>query len=148
MGDGIRITAVPAEDLPAVEVVAERLFKRFNDRFPDETDWSELLEKIKAESQQLWLVYDGDDAIALALTFLEGNAKKTCVISHCAGARHEQWTGQLLATIRVWSNSLGSTKLEIVARPGWERVLRPFGMVKTLVILELKDDGQEKQPNL
>ena len=97
-----------------------------------------LVSDIMDEGYQVWAVIDNDEVLACALTFLQDDARKTCVISHCSGRDYEQWAGQLLATIRVWSHSLGSTKLEAVTRPGWQKVLRKFGMVKTHVILELK----------
>lgn len=97
-----------------------------------------LISDIMDEGYQVWAVIDNDEVLACALTFLQDDARKTCVISHCSGRDYEQWAGQLLATIRVWSHSLGSTKLEAVTRPGWQKVLRKFGMVKTHVILELK----------
>lgn len=106
-----------------------------------------LVEDIREQEYQCWIVLCGESVEACALTFLQNDATKTCVISHCAGHNYEQWAGQLLATIRVWSHSLGSTKLEAVTRPGWERVLRPLGMVKTHVILELKEHGKIKNNN-
>jgi len=113
----------------------------FCDRSGGSLEPNRLVSDIMAEGYQVWVVLDGAEVLACALTFLQDDAKKTCVISHCSGRDYEQWAGQLLATIRVWSHSLGSTKLEAVTRPGWEKVLRKFGMVKTHVILELKENG-------
>ena len=133
-----------------VEAITSEMFADWRERL----DWSlnsfcersggsleveALVSDIMAEGYQVWAVLDDAEVLACALTFMQNDATKTCVISHCAGHDYEQWVGQLLATIRVWSHSLGSTKLEAVTRPGWEKVLRPFGMVKKHVILELKD---------
>ena len=96
---------------------------------------------ILAGEYQVWAVVSPDAVRACALTYLMDDETKTCVISHCAGEGFKEWAGMLLATIAAWSHQKGSTKLNAVTRPGWERVLRQYGMKKTHVILEL-DYGQ------
>tara|TARA_R110000744_G_scaffold366192_2_gene475143 strand:+ start:1111 stop:1536 length:426 start_codon:yes stop_codon:yes gene_type:complete len=141
MDNGLSIEAIGSEIFKEHEREAAELFVRFEEKFTDEKKWIDLVPEILSRQYQLCIVRDAGKAIAVALTFVKDDARKTCVISHCAGHGYEQWVDQLLVTIRVWSHSLGSTKLEIVARPGWERILRPLGMVKTHVIMELKSNG-------
>lgn len=142
MGNGLFVNAISAD---IFDDWAERIawhLNSFCDRSGGSLTLDRLIEDIRNREYQCWVVMQGEAVEACALTFLQNDATKTCVISHCAGHNYEQWVGQLLATIRVWSHSLGSTKLEAVTRPGWEKVLRPFGMVKTHVILELKENGK------
>lgn len=138
MVNRVSIAAIPADQFNAWEPDLKVWFDKFYDKFPTEKTFEGLKKDILDREYQVWAVV-GDTPIAFALTYLVDDQCNTCVISHCAGKDYEQWAGQLIATIRVWSHSLGSTKFEIVGRPGWERALRKFGLVKTKVILELKD---------
>ena len=144
MGDGLSIAAISADSIDDWLGRIDWHLNNFCERSGGSLTIDRLIEDIRERQYQCWVVLGGETVEACALTFLQNDATKTCVISHCAGHNQEQWAGQLLATIRVWSHSLGSTKLEAVTRPGWERVLRNFGMVKTHVILELKEHGKSK----
>jgi len=141
MGNSAFVTAIPASEFESWRPKLDTHLASFCERSGGSLEIERLVSDIMAEGYQVWAVIDGNEVLACALTFLQDDAKKTCVISHCSGRDYEQWAGQLLATIRVWSHSLGSTKLEAVTRSGWEKVLRKFGMVKTHVILELKENG-------
>jgi hypothetical protein len=141
MGDSVSIKAISTDILDEWLGRIEWHLNSFCERSGGSLTLERLVKDIRAQEYQCWIVLSCESVAGCALTFLQNDATKTCVISHCAGHNYEQWAGQLLATIRVWSHSLGSTKLEAVTRPGWERVLRPLGMVKTHVILELKENG-------
>lgn len=141
MGHSVSIEAIGADIFPDWQERLDWCLASFCERSGGSLLYERLISDIMAREYQCWAVLDRGEVTACALTFMQNDETKTCVISHCAGRDYEQWVGQLLATIRVWSHSLGSTKLEAVTRPGWEKVLRPFGMVKKHVILELNENG-------
>lgn len=144
------ICAIDATYFEAFEPEIDWHLNSFCDRSGGSITRESLRADIMAHHYQVWAVRIAGTIKAVALTFIKEDATKTCVISHCAGNDFEQWSGALIATIRVWSASLGSTKLEAVTRPGWERVLRKFGMKKTHVVLELenvKGEDDQHQPS-
>ncbi len=142
------ILAVPASEFAIWQDKLDWHLSSFVERSGGSLTKDRLLEDILDQEYQVWVVLEEANVKACALTFIQDDATKTCVISHCAGEDFENWFEQLLVTIRVWSFSLGSTKLEAITRPGWERVLRPLGMVKTHVILELQDNGKIENHNV
>ena len=144
MGKSVSIEAISADILDEWLDQIEWHLNSFCERSGGSLALDRLVNDMREKEYQCWIVLCGESVEACALTFFQNDATKTCVISHCAGHNYEQWAGQLLATIRVWSHSLGSTKLEAVTRPGWERSLRTLGMVKTHVILELKENAKSK----
>ena len=141
MDHSLSITAISADILDDWLDRIDWHLNSFCDRSGGSLTRERLINDIRSREYQCWVVMNGYEVMACALTFLQKDATKTCVISHCAGKQHEKWAGQLLATIKVWSHSLGSTKLEAITRPGWEKSLKAFGMVKTHVLLELKENG-------
>lgn len=145
MGDGISVIAVPADQFERWRPRLQRYFDSFADRSGGSLRPDTLPGHVRDRDMQCWAVVGGGgDTIACALTNIMDDETKTCVITHCAGHDYEQWSGELLATIYAWSRTLGSTKLEAVTRPGWERALRRYGMRKTHVILELGPHGQSE----
>lgn len=133
---------IPAEQFPQWLPRLQRFFDSFADRSGGSLGPETLIGYVCDRDAQCWAVVDQSGGVeACALTNILDDQTKTCVITHCAGQDYEQWCGELLATIYAWSRSLGSTKLEAVTRPGWERVLSRYGMRKTHVVLELNEHG-------
>lgn len=95
-----------------------------------ESLWSD----IKASERQLWVVTD-DEVKAVVLTRIAADDTKTCVVTHAAGYDRPSWQ-HLWTALEFWAKGIGCKRIEAVARPGWERILRQFEMKKTHVILE------------
>lgn len=103
--------------------------------FAEAGHWTaqDFADQIRNRERQLWIV--ADDAIrAVGLTNVCADRLKTVQITHCAGEKPETWR-HLLDGVAGWAKELGSEKLEIICRPGWERVL---GLKKTHVLLEMR----------
>ncbi len=87
-------------------------------------------------AMQLWAAMDGDAAKAVAITEVTAFPRRlVCRVLACTGEGPESWLGHL-AAIETWARAQGCTAIEPVARPGWERLLKPLGYRKTHVILE------------
>jgi hypothetical protein len=92
---------------------------------------------IEAQETQCWVVLDATGEVyACALTYIAQDAAQTCIVLACAGKEFELWLSDLLATINAWRIEYGSLKMEVHARPGWEKFLKAEGMKKTHVIME------------
>lgn len=89
----------------------------------------ELWDDIENMRRQLWVVKNK----AAVLTTIQPDNFKTCVVTHAAGRQMRDWV-HLWSYLEDWARGIGCQRIEAVARPGWERVLRD--MTKTHVILE------------
>lgn len=92
-------------------------------------DPDELWDDIENMRRQLWVV----KGKAAVLTTVRPDKLKTCVVTHAAGRDMRGWV-HLWEYLENWAREIGCERIEAVARPGWERVLKD--MRKTHVILE------------
>lgn len=96
----------------------------------------DILKALLARNMQLWLVVDGDRVAAIVLTEIASYPRfKVCKLLACTGEARETWT-HLIGEIEAWARAQGCAVLESIARPGWERVLKPLGYTRTHVVLE------------
>ncbi len=95
----------------------------------------ELVQGIMDRDRQCWIVMDGRDIKAVALTQIGGDSLKTCRITHLAGDGLQDWKDAYQG-IREWAKGLGSKRIEALARPGYERIGKKYGLKKTHVLLE------------
>lgn len=92
-----------------------------------------LLAEVEEKQRQLWVgERDGEPMVAV-LTTIGPDLLQTMQVTHAAGREREAWL-HLWADLEEWAKSIGCKRIEAVARPGWERVLKD--MKKTHVILE------------
>jgi hypothetical protein len=92
---------------------------------------SDFEAQIMARARQAWLI-PGE---CLLLTQVSGDRLSTVTLTHCTGQGMAGWVA-FFPMIESWAREIGAKRIEAVARPGWERVLRGFEMKKTHVVLE------------
>lgn len=88
--------------------------------------------------KQIWVVWDEDvkDILAVVVTELAVYPRKmVCRINICVGDERERWQHHI-AVIEAWARQKGCRAMELFARPGWSRVLKPFGYDTTHHMVE------------
>ena len=94
------------------------------------------IDAIEARDRQAWAIVDNNYAIkAVALTQISNERVKTCHITLLAGIDRKSWQDAFF-TVKEWAKSLGCSRIEALARPGWEKVGKQYGLRKTHVLLE------------
>jgi hypothetical protein len=86
------------------------------------------------QERQLWVAIE-DRVRAVMLTSLLADRTNTVLVTQCAGDGRGDWVG-LWDRIEEWARSIGSTRVEIVCRPGWKRDLAVFGFRQTHIVME------------
>ena len=94
-----------------------------------------LLAEIETRDRQCWTVKDGTEIRAVALTRIAGGEYPICEITHLTGSGLREWQ-DAFNEIEQWARSIGCTRIKALARPGYERVGRRYGLKKTHVLLE------------
>jgi hypothetical protein len=93
----------------------------------------ELREELKLSKKQLWGVQDDTGKVAgVCITRVCG---KCCEIYAAAGTQTKR--GQILALyqhIEQWARDIGCTRMRVIGRKGWMRMLS--GYLETGIILE------------
>lgn len=92
------------------------------------------LKDLENGDRQCWLVVDDNGLRAVALTQITDERFKTCWITHLAGEGLREWQ-DAFTEIEAWARHLGCARIEAVARPGYERIGKRFGLTKTHIVL-------------
>ena len=93
---------------------------------------------ILENKMQLWILWDSKDKkyYGVVVTEIIQRPLQRCLnIKIMTGSHRDKWQ-HLIKHIEdyAWQNNCDS--LELVARPGWKRVLKPFGYKESHVLLE------------
>lgn len=85
---------------------------------------------------QLWVAYEGQDVTCAALTeIFEFPKEKVLRVTMATGLGRDGWVGRV-EMMEGWARSLGCGRVQVLGRPGWEKVLKDYR--KTHVMLEKK----------
>ena len=100
---------------------------------------------INEEKMQLWILWDKDAAkeskyYGLVVTEILQRPLQRCLNMRIMTGRHREKWQHLIKHIEdfAWLNNCDS--LELIARPGWKKVLKPFGYTETHVLLQKKKE--------
>tara|TARA_R110002126_G_scaffold43110_1_gene123806 strand:- start:149 stop:580 length:432 start_codon:yes stop_codon:yes gene_type:complete len=88
---------------------------------------------------QLWIVWDSENKnkyFGVCVTEIIVRPLQRCLNIRIMTGRHRQKWQHLLKKIEVWAALNNCDKMELVARPGWERILKNFKYSKSHVLLE------------
>jgi len=88
---------------------------------------------------QLWILWDNDSKhkyYGLVVTELVKRPLQKCLnIRIMTGKHREKWQ-HMIKFIEDFGKKQGCDKMELIARPGWEKVLKQFNYAKSHVLLE------------
>ena len=97
------------------------------------------------EKMQLWILWDKEAPkeskyYGLVVTEIIQRPLQRCLNMKIMTGRHREKWQHLIKHIEnfAWLNNCDS--LELIARPGWKKVLKPFGYTETHVLLEKKKE--------
>ena len=100
---------------------------------------------ITEEKMQLWILWDKEAAkeskyYGLVVTEIIQRPLQRCLNMRIMTGRHREKWQHLIKHIEdfAWLNICDS--LELIARPGWKKVLKPFGYTETHVLLQKKKE--------
>ena len=100
---------------------------------------------ITEEKMQLWILWDKEAAkeskyYGLVVKEIIQRPLQRCLNMRIMTGRHREKWQHLIKHIEdfAWLNNCDS--LELIARPGWKKVLKPFGYTETHVLLQKKKE--------
>ena len=102
---------------------------------------------IKETKMQLWILWDSEAEkqnkyYGVVVTEVIQRPLQRCLnIKIMIGRHREKWQ-HLIKNIEDFAWKQNCDLLELVARPGWKKVLKPFGYTESHVLLEKKKENK------
>ena len=127
-----------ADEISSIWPLVEDLIQKSCERAGGFADAKHVKEWLEKGIMQLWVAYDTQENKVKCVCVTEIRQYpnyKVCDCKITTGTDYKSWV-DFMDNVVNWARSLGWTKLEIFTRPGWERILKYKGFVKTHVQLE------------
>jgi hypothetical protein len=101
------------------------------------TDYDTVAHDVIAGRALLWLVWDGVDIHAAAVTALSvSNGRKFCTIVACGGRELPKWKF-LIGRLEQFAKDEGCRSIVIMGRRGWAREFKAYQLVSVTLEKEL-----------
>lgn len=91
--------------------------------------------ELRARDAQLWIWWENGVEAVFVTEIVRHPRKTVGRIKIAVGRGRRDWQAEI-AQIEQWAIGQGATAMELIARPGWQRALRPFGYEATHTFLE------------
>ena len=117
----------------------------------NQTDVDFVYNTIKAKNFQLWIVWDESKKTiqeqyngVLVTEIIQRKLKKSCHIYIMTGKNRQQWQ-HLIKVIEDFAEQQECNNMELIARPGWQKILQNYNYVRTHVVLDKPIIKKEKK---
>jgi len=137
----IELVLIPKQNISIVWKQCEGMIADAMARSNNYANASHFKKWISEGKMQLWFLWDKDQDIpdrlyGIVITEIIQRPLQRCLnIKIMTGKHREKWQ-HLIKNIEdfAWQNQCDL--LELVARPGWKKILKPFGYQESHVLLE------------
>ena len=147
----MKLVRIPAEQLDTVWSLIEKDIKDALAYSGNLTSSSFVLEKSKENKFQVWVLWDKDKKTTREKYFgvvvteiIKRELGKVCHIYIMTGRQRNKWQF-LVKDIEQFAIDEDCLMMELIARPGWKRILNNFDYKMTHVVLEKKLINKEKK---
>jgi len=147
----MKLVRIPAEQLDKVWSLIEKDIKDALAYSGNLTSSSFVLEKSKENKFQVWVLWDKDKKTTREKYFgvvvteiIKRELGKVCHIYIMTGRQRHKWQF-LVKDIEQFAIDEDCLMMELIARPGWKRILNNFDYKMTHVVLEKKLNNKDKQ---
>ena len=115
------------------------------------TDSDFVLETLKQEKFQLWIVWDKNQKTTLdkyygvvVTEIVQRKLKRSCNIFIVTGRQRQKWQ-HLIKNLEDFASKNKCDQMELFARKGWEKIMEQFNYKKTHVVLEKQIEKKENE---
>jgi hypothetical protein len=145
----MELVQIPIQELEKVWGIVEKDIKSALAYSGQLTDSDFVFDTLKEGKFQLWVLWDKKQSKAVDKYFgvvvteiIKRKFGKVCHIYIMTGKQRTKWQ-HLITKVEDFAKQEGCKMMELIARPGWQRVLDDYGYKRTHVVLE----KQIKQEN-
>jgi len=145
----MEVVRIPIEELDKVWGMVEKDIKSALAYSSQLTDLDFVYDLAKQGKFQVWVLWDKEQKIitnkyfgVVVTELIKRKFGKVCHIYIMTGRQRNKWQ-HLISKIENFAKEEGCEMMELIARPGWQKVLKIFDYKRTHVVLE-KEIKQEK----
>ena len=145
----MELVRIPTKELDKVWGLIEKDIRKSLLYSGQLSDSAFVLQTAKEGKFQVWILWDKkqkttlDKYFGLVITeIIQKPLGKICHIYMMTGRQRNKWQ-HLIKDIEEFAKNENCLMLELIARPGWHKVLNNFGYKRTHIVLE-KQIKQEK----
>lgn len=146
----MELVRIPSKELDKIWGLLEKDIRKALIYSGQLTDSDFVFENAKENKFQIWVLWDKskhnpvDKYFGVVVTeIIQRKLGKVCHIYIMTGRQRHKWQ-HLVSKIEDFAKLEGCQMMELIARPGWKRILNNFGYKMTHVVLE-KQIKQEEQ---
>ena len=146
----MNLVRIPTEELEKVWSLVEKDIRQALAYSSQLTDSNFVFEIAKQNKFQIWVLWDKEQKeqnkyFGVVVTeIIKRKLGKVCHIYIMTGRQRHKWQ-YLIKDIEEFAKNEGYLMMELIARPGWQKVLNNFGYKRTHVVLEKKIKNEEKK---
>lgn len=146
----MKLVSIPIEELDKVWSMVEKDIKSALAYSGQLTDSDFVYETAKQGKFQVWVIWDKDEKITtnkyygvVVTEIIKRKHGKVCHVYIVTGRQMSKWQ-HLISEIEKFAEDKDCKRMELIARPGWQKVLNLFDYKRTHVVLE-KEIKQENK---
>jgi len=147
----MELVRIPIEELDKVWSMVEKDIKSALAYSSQLTDSDFVFDLTKEGKFQLWVLWDKKQKITsnkyfgvVVTELIKRKFGKVCHIYIMTGRQRNKWQ-HLISKIEDFAREEGCDIMELIARPGWQKVLNIFDYKRTHVVLEKKIKKEENK---
>lgn len=117
----------------------------------NQTDLEFVYQTVKAKNFQLWIVWDESKKTVqeqyngvVVTEIVQRKLKKSCHIYIMTGKNRQQWQ-HLIRVIEDFAEQQECDNMELIARPGWQKILQNYNYKRTHIVLDKPIIKKEKK---
>lgn len=132
------VTAVPTSELRTIWATVAPLLSPAVARSGGRVTMATLFSALSERRSVLWVAYPEDRTIRAAFVtrVAQYPARRMLVVDCAGGSGMRGWVSDVQSTFRRYAVDENCTGVEMYGRPGWLRVLKPYGWSQPAVLME------------
>ena len=146
----MKLVAIPIEELDKVWSLVEKDIKNALAYSGQLTDSDFVYETAKQGKFQVWVIWDKDEKITankyygvVVTEIIQRKYGKVCHVYIVTGRQMSKWQ-HLISEVEKFAKEEGCKMMELIARPGWQKVYNNHGYKRTHVVLEKQIKQEDK----
>ena len=145
----MNLVQIPIKELDKVWSLVEKDIKSALAYSSQLTDSDFVLQVARESKFQIWVIWDKDKQKTIDKYFgvvvteiIQRKLGKVCNIYIATGRQKHKWQ-HLINDVEKFAKEQQCKKMELIARPGWQKVYNNYGYKRTHVVLEKQIKQEE-----
>ena len=147
----MELVRIPIIELDKVWSLVEKDIKSALTYSGQLTDSDYVFETAKEDKFQVWVIWDkkekqtSDKYFGVVVTeIIKRKHGKVCHVYIVTGRQMSKWQ-HLISRVEEFAKNEGCKMMELIARPGWQKVYNNYGYKKTHIVLEKQIKQEENK---